>query len=68
MGKHIPCLTWALRRVGKYPQAYVETRNSKALNISFFPDDSGLGNGFEISRGDAKLLARRITQCLEATK
>ncbi len=37
------------------------------VRISFFQGNGQNGYGFEISRGDARLLAKRINQCLDGT-
>jgi hypothetical protein len=68
MAKHIPGLMWGWRKPGKYPNGYVSTASPQELKLEIYPEEDKPGFAFTISRGDAKLLARRITQCLERTK
>ena len=35
--------------------------------VSFYPGNGGNGYSMKISRADARLLAKRINQCLDAT-
>jgi hypothetical protein len=62
MGQHLPSTVWALRSDAK---TYVRTNSPDSLFISVF-ENSGQA-GFIISRRDARLLAKRINQCLDAT-
>jgi len=62
MAKHKPGMIWALRRPGQYPNGYVATVSADLILISYD------GNGFRVSRRDARLLVRRILQCLEETR
>lgn len=68
MGKHLPSTVWATYPIGKYPYAYVATEGEKNVSINFFPDDSGVGAGISLTRAHARLLAKRINQCLDETK
>lgn len=68
MPKHKPTVVWSTYGFGKYPYAYVATSGERNVTINFFPDDSGLGYGFTLTRSHARLLAKRINQCLEDTK
>jgi len=68
MAKHKPTVVWAVKRTGGYPNGYVRTEDEKHLDISFFLEEGRDGAGFTVTRQFAKMLARRINQCLEATK
>ena len=50
---------------GAYQSAQVCEANDNALDIGFWAN--GKGYLHKISRKDARLLARRINQCLDAT-
>lgn len=67
MGKHLPTIVWALRRDFKGP--YVQTHDARRIALSFpIPDDPGYVQVAVISRADARLLAKRINQCLDETR
>ena len=66
MRRHEPCVVWPMRRIGVYPQWIVRTSDESTLEVQFFPD-AGDGLGFKISRSDARMLARRLNQCLDDT-
>ena len=59
-----PNTLWSLRGVNSL---YVKTADDDRIEI-MFPDGAGYANGFSISRKDARLLAKRIKQCLDATR
>jgi len=59
-----PNTLWSLRGVDSM---YVKTGDNDKIEI-LFPDGLGFANGFSISRKDARLLAKRINQCLDATR
>lgn len=54
---------WSLRGVGS---AYVKTAEDDKIEI-LIPDGNGYANGLSFSRKDARLLAKRINQCLDET-
>jgi hypothetical protein len=58
MGKHLPSVIWALRFDGK---SYVRTDSPNSLLIKIDQE------AFIVSRRDARMLARRINQCLDKT-
>lgn len=64
MAKHLPCSTWALRLEAMSP--YVRTSDKYTIGI-VQPNYDG-GNIIELTRRDARLLAKRINQCLDGTK
>ena len=69
MAKHIPNKVWDLRKDGE-SNGYVMTINDKMLYVYYYGDmnDPSKIVDFEISRGDARLLARRILECLDESK
>ena len=69
MGRHKPAHLWAVKHVGTYPQIYVKTNGPGFITVSHFADsEEKYGRGFTMKRRDARLLAKRINQCLDATK
>lgn len=68
MAKHKPTIVWGLRRLGKHPNGFVQTLDSKSLRIVY---RHAPGHGFQIidlPRADARLLIKRLQACLEETK
>ena len=59
MPKHMAATVWALR---PDLRSYVRTDSPNSLLIVIDKE------GFTISRRDARLLARRLTQCLDETR
>lgn len=59
-----PNTLWSLRGVNSI---YVKTADNDRIEI-LAPDGKGEAYGFSISRKDARLLAKRINQCLDATR
>ena len=68
MGKHVPYFFWSCREIGNYPQAYVQTIDSKHIQISHYKIKGMRGIAINMPRGLARLLAKRINQCLDKTK
>lgn len=64
MMNRAPNTLWSLRGVNSL---YVKTADDDKIEI-LFPDGRGYANGFSISRKDARLLAKRINQCLDETR
>lgn len=65
MARHIPSVSWSLRD----PEygSHVQTRDEESLSLAIMTP-SGYGQQFVvISRKDARLLAKRINQCLDDT-
>ena len=58
MGKHLPSVIWAL---GFDCKSYVRTDSPNSLLIKIDQE------AFTVSRQDARMLARRINQCLDGT-
>ena len=69
MAKHIPNKVWELRKDGD-SNGYVMTISDKKIYVYYYGDmDNPLSiMDLEISRTDARLLARRILECLEESK
>lgn len=68
MGKHKPAQLWAVKPVGTYPQIYVRTNSGQSVAVLFCEHMATEGIGFVLPRRDMRLLAKRINQCLDATK
>ena len=68
MGKHKPTLIWAVKPIGKYPQVYLKTNGPGFITMTMHGSGQGYGVGFTMSRRDARLLAKRLNQCLDVTK
>lgn len=67
MAKHRPTVVWPTRRLGSYPQQYVRTADEQTLELSFHTEAEFAGWAVKLSRRDARMLARRINQCLDET-
>lgn len=72
MARHLNSVMWGLRRLrGSAPnvsEGYVKTLDEKNIIVVY---RYGLGYGWQelsMSRKDARLMAKRILQCLEETK
>ena len=70
MAVHWPGAIWSLRKPGPgRPQSYVQTKDEQSLWLTLpDPGDERMVYQFPISRKDARLLAKRINQCLDATR
>lgn len=55
----------SLRKVGTYPNGYVEETEERKIKISVFPVDKN-GFSFELDKRTARLLAKRINQFLDS--
>jgi hypothetical protein len=69
VAKHFPGSTWPIKRIGKPGNIYVQTASTNEIEL-WFPDDEdpGICAAVKMSRSDARVLARRINQCLDRTK
>lgn len=67
MARHLPTVAWHTHLDWKRPYQAVRTHDENTLIISIMPGNRADGVGFKISRKDARLLARRIEQCLKGT-
>ena len=68
MPKHKPGSIWMMRSPGKYPNGEVSTTLDGRLSLSYYEKRIGYITGISMSRRDARLLAKRINQCLDETK
>ena len=69
MAKHQPDKIWDLRKDGD-SNGYVKTISNQKLQIYYYADmENPLSiTDFEINRQDARMLAKRILECLDKTK
>lgn len=58
---------WPSRPLGTYPQTYVEAKDGGMVDVSFYPVEGESGIGILLTRHHARMLARRINQCLDRT-
>lgn len=68
MVNHKPNTTWAALPLGKYPQSYIRTVDKKYIRIEFCHEKAMSSDVVKITRHHARMLARRILQCLGETK
>lgn len=64
MMNRAPNTLWSLRGVNS---AYVKTADNDRIEI-LVPDGAGYANGISLTRKDARLLAKRLNQCLDETR
>jgi len=67
MAKHLPCVVWNTRIGADDAYQTVRTKDNSHITIGLFPGNRCDGIGFTLSRLDARLLAKRINQCLDET-
>lgn len=67
MARHLQTSVWHTRLETDRPYQTVRTVSESEVSIGFFPGNLGAGYGMTISRKDARLLAKRINQCLDGT-
>lgn len=68
MPRHEPCVSWASKKIGVYPNTMIKTLENNMIQIQFFPEKDRDGIAFNLDRRHARLLAKRINQCLDETK
>lgn len=62
-----PSASWFLRSpVGAYPNGYVRTAIDDCIQVAYF-ERAGYPQSLILNRRDARLLAKRINQCLDGT-
>lgn len=62
-----PGTSWFMRRdVGSYPNGYVHTLEGELVSVTYF-ERPGYAQSLILSRKDARLLAKRINQCLDGS-
>ena len=69
MAKHLPNKIWDLRKDGD-SNGYVKTVSSSKIQLYYYANMEDVNSiiDFEISRQDARMLAKRILECLDASK
>lgn len=68
MKKWVNNTIWPCKRLGVYPQIYVERaklEKDNKIKISFFSIRGDIGRSLYLDKRMTRLLARRLTQCLE---
>lgn len=68
MTVHRSNILWTLCPQGRYPQAYISAIDKKNIQIEFCYEQAMSGDVIKLTRRRAKLLARRILQCLDEIK
>lgn len=58
---------WALRKVGVYPNGFVRTLEDDKVLVTFH-EEYGDVQFIKLGRRDARLLAKRINECLDQTR
>ena len=54
------------RDVGSYPNGYIQTADDDEIRVTYFMHE-GYPQTIFMTRRDARLIAKRINQCLDAT-
>jgi hypothetical protein len=67
MGNRAPGTIWGLRPLGTYPNGYVRTDENDDIEIVHTESENCPTEFLVMSRRDARLLAKRINQCLDKT-
>lgn len=62
-----PGSLWMMRYPQTYPNGYVRTIDNERIVIAQFENDTDIGQSMVLDRKDARLLAKRINECLDAT-
>lgn len=68
MGKHQPTTIWPSHRMGVYPNQYVRTESADSVSVGFVEQRGAAMCTLTLSRHDARMLARRLNQCLDETR
>jgi len=55
MGRHVPGTTWPIRRVGTYPQVYVDTDGPERVKVLHFGWLGDSSVAMILARRDARL-------------
>lgn len=61
-----PNTSWMMRTPGTYPNGYVRTLPGDRIQISYY-DHQHHPQTIMLDRQDARLLAKRVNQCLDET-
>lgn len=70
MAKHLPNKIWDLRKDGD-SNGYVRTTSASKIQLYYYADMNNNPDSimdFEMNRQDARMLAKRILECLDASK
>lgn len=69
MPKHLPDKIWDLRKDGD-SNGYVKTISTSKVQVYYYADMNNPNTiiDFDINRQDARMLAKRILECLDKTK
>ncbi len=67
MAKHLPSVTWCTSLAFDKPYQMVQTEEAGRLKVSFMPGMGKDGISITLKRSNARLLAKRINQCLDYT-
>lgn len=69
MPKHMENKTWMIRKEGD-SNGHIHTIDKRNINVYYYGDINNPSSiiDFDISRSDARILARRILECLDETK
>lgn len=62
-----PGTAWFLRPPPTYPNGYVTTESGDEIQVVFSEREGSSPAAMYMSRRDARLLAKRINQCLDET-
>lgn len=75
MARHLPTSMWCFYRVGSEDkrrgpirQGYVQTLSTSQIKVTLFIHGDDWGTGLNLTRAEARMLARRLNECLEGTK
>jgi len=63
-----PSRIWMLRRPGTYPNGHVRTASGDLIEVAYYFREDAEPEWFVLSRIEARLLAKRINQCLDETR
>lgn len=61
-----PGTVWMMRRPLTYPNGYVMTGTNDTIIIAYFESENDY-QAIVLNRADARLLAKRVSQCLDRT-
>jgi len=67
MSKHVNAV-WLTQPLGKYPYGIVKTFDEKNVSVGICSAKGKYITNLVFTRREARLLAKRINQCLDATK
>lgn len=69
MARHLPCIVWMLRRSDTpLRQGHVTTDQDASLWLWLEESDDDPERHIHLDRDTARLVARRLNQCLETTR